>query len=121
EIWRRIALKSDATMSSLADWILRSVHFDDDHLYQFSYRDRFGTTVAINHEYMDEPPWATEVTLGELPLEPGQSMRFWYDFGDDWRFDVKLERTERPTTRTKAPRIMATHGRAPEQYPRYDY
>jgi hypothetical protein len=120
KIWRRIALESDATMTALADWILRSVHFDDDHLYQFSYRDRFGTTVAINHEYMDEPPWTTEVTLGELPLEPGQSMTFWYDFGDDWMFDVKLERIEPPTTRIKAPRIMATHGRAPEQYPRYE-
>jgi hypothetical protein len=69
---------------------------------------------------MDEGPYADEVTIGSLPLEPGQAMVFHFDFGDDWMFDVKLERIEPPGTTIKAPRIMEKHGKAPEQYPRWD-
>ena len=69
---------------------------------------------------MDEGPYTDEVTIGSLPLEPGQTMQFHFDFGDDWKFDVKLERIEPPGARIKAPRIMEKHGKSPEQYPSWD-
>ena len=69
---------------------------------------------------MDEGPWADQVTIGELPMEPGQAMQFHYDFGDDWRFDVKLERIEPPDARIKAPAILEKHGKSPKQYPDWD-
>ena len=45
--------------------------------------------------------------------------RLTYDFGDNWRFDVKLERIE-PAGRIKKPRIVESHGKAPEQYPQWE-
>jgi hypothetical protein len=115
--WRRIALGADATLHDLVGWILESVDFDDDHLYAFTYRDRFGAAAEVNHPFMDEGPRGDEVRLGDLPLNPGQSMGLLYDFGDSWRFDVKLERVEPPGSGVKAPGILESHGKAPEQYP----
>jgi hypothetical protein len=42
-----------------------------------------------------------------------------YDFGDSWKFSVKLERIE-PEERLKEPRVLESHGEAPEQYPSWD-
>jgi hypothetical protein len=120
EMWRRIALPADATLDDLVGWILRSVKFDSDHLYEFVYRDRFGATVRVGHPAMEEGPWTDEVTIGEWPLEPGQSMKLVYDFGDNWEFDVRLEKIEPPGAKIKAPRILERHGKAPEQYPNWD-
>jgi hypothetical protein len=120
KVWRRIAMPASATLDSLLAWILRSVDFDSDHLYQFSYRNRLGATVLANHPWMDEGPWADEIPIGTLPLEPGQTMQLWYDFGDDWRFTVTLERVEPPGKKAKAPRIMERQGKAPVQYGGWD-
>ncbi len=113
---RLIATPADATLDDLAGWILDSVHFDDDHLYRFEYRDRFGVTVEAHHPSMDEGPFTDEVELGTLPLEPGHTMLFEFDFGDCWQFEVTLERVDPPDKR-KVPRILESRGKAPEQYP----
>jgi hypothetical protein len=47
-------------------------------------------------------------------------MLFHFDFGDDWKFDVKLERIEPPGSRLKARKIRETHGKAPKPYPNSD-
>ena len=52
---------------------------------------------------MDEGPWADEIPVGTLPLEPGQTMQLLYDFGDSWKFTVKLERIEPPGAGPNAP------------------
>jgi hypothetical protein len=119
-VWRLIAMPSDATLEKLADWILDSVGFDRDHLYEFTYRDRLGVECSIHHPEMDEAPWAGEIKVGELPLEPGQTMSFLFDFGDNWKFTVKLERVE-PLGSQKRPHILVErHGKAPTQYPGLD-
>ena len=118
--WRLIAMPADSDLDTLVDLILRSVEFDYDHLYVFTYRDRLGTPVSASHPAMDEGPWANQVRIGTLPLEPGQSMKLVYDFGDKWEFKVKLERIEAPGAKDKAPRIVESHGEAPEQYPNWD-
>ena len=117
KVWRLIAMPADATLDDLVDWILRSVKFDSDHLYEFTYRDRLGAEVSAIHPAMDEGPWADQVPIGTLPLEPGQTMELQYDFGDNWHFTVKLERIEPPGAKAKKPRILESHGKAPEQYP----
>lgn len=116
KIWRRIAIGSSSHLDNLVSLILRAVHFDCDHLYEFIYRGRFGSEVRVHHPAMDEGPWTNEVRIADLPLAPGQSMKLWYDFGDDWYFDVKLERIEPPGSRIRAPHILESHGKAPKQY-----
>ncbi len=120
KVWRRIAMPADATLDTLMSWILDSVNFDSDHLYEFIYPDPLGATVRAVHPEMDEGPFADEVRIGTLPLEPGQSMELVYDFGDYWEFTVKLERIEPPGAKIKAPKILESHGKSPRQYPPWD-
>ena len=123
KVWRRIALRAEDSVDALVSWILKSVHFGSDHLYELLCRDRFGRTMRILHPYMGEQgqgPSGDEVSVNELPLLPGQSMTLVYDFGDNWQFDVKLEAIEPLEAKIKAPCILEKHGQAPEQYPRWD-
>ncbi len=43
-------------------------------------------------------------------------MELLYDFGDSWRFTIKLERIEPRGAKMKTPRILESHGKAPAQY-----
>jgi hypothetical protein len=115
-IWRRIAIPAKHDLESLSDSIRGAFEFDDDHLYAFYYKNRFGARASVHHPYMDEPPFTTDVQVGDLPLQPGATMTYLYDFGDHWEFDVQLERIDPVDLRLKKPRILETHGRAPEQY-----
>jgi hypothetical protein len=119
-MWRRIAIAAGATLESLAASILRSVHFDFDHLYEFEYRNRFGATVRVAHPECEEGPFTDKVRIGTLALEPGQSLKFLYDFGDNCDFTVTLERIEPPGKKLKAPKVLERHGKAPQQYSGWD-
>jgi hypothetical protein len=120
KVWRALALSAEHTLDDLIGVILDSVNFDYDHLYSFTYRDHLGRTVEATHPYSDDGLPADEVQLGSLPLKVGESMKLVYDFGDNWQFDVKLERIDPPGTKGKLPRIIEKHGKSPEQYPRWD-
>lgn len=120
KVWRRIAIPAKLTLDDLSDVILDAFDFDDDHLYRFSYRNRFGVFVEINHPYLEEPPSTDEVAIGEIPLRPGALMEYLFDFGDQWRFDVRLEKIDPPDARIKKPKILEKRGEAPPQYPNLD-
>jgi hypothetical protein len=119
-VWRQIAIRADATLEDLASWILTSVNFEEDHLYEFVLRNRFGAVERLQHPDCDEGPWVSQYQVGQLPLDVGQSMQFHFDFGDDWRFDVKLEDVLPVSKKSKTARILKKHGKAPEQYPGCD-
>jgi hypothetical protein len=118
-VWFRIAMPAVEVLDSLASMILEAVQFDSDHLYMFTYRNRFGTLEAVNHYRMEEPPWANEVRIGELELPIGQPMTFLFDFGDEWEFEVVLQKVE--TDRDiHEPALLELHGEPPEQYPSWE-
>jgi hypothetical protein len=47
-------------------------------------------------------------------------MRYLYDFGDNWQFDVKLERIDSVDEKIKNPVLLASHGESPDQYAAWD-
>jgi hypothetical protein len=114
-IWRRIAIPGRLTLDDLASAILNAVRFDFDHLYQFRYRNRFGVEEHVQHPYLDDGPWASEVSIGEVPLRVGQTMTFLYDFGDRWEFDVTLEEVD-PERQVRKAVVVEKHGAPPKQY-----
>jgi hypothetical protein len=118
KIWRRIAIPAEANLESLANHILNAFDFDYDHLYQFTYQGRFGYPIHVNHPYIrDEPPCADEVRVGDLHIKPGTAIDFLYDFGDQWLFQVQLERIDPADSAITGPKLIDSHGEAPEQYP----
>lgn len=119
-LWRRIVIPGHETLDSLSAAILEAYEFDHDHLDRFTYTDRFGVEQPINHPYLEEAPSTAEVRVGDLPLVPGDTMTYLYDFGDSWRFEVVLERIDAPDPKMIQPVILEIHGDAPEQY-LYEY
>lgn len=117
--WRRIVIGADQELDTLATAILHAFKFNNDHLYRFSYRNRFGFMQHVNHPYLEEPPDTVEVAIGELPLSIGQKMIFLFDFGDNWEFEVLLEAFD-SGKRIKRPKVVEQHGDPPEQYPDWD-
>lgn len=119
---RRISVSSEAPLDKLASLILDSVDFDHDHLYMFSFRDRMGRMIEIHHSYNDwrDGPGTDQVLIGDLPLQPGASMTFLFDFGDNWEFQVILEEIQLGKPKRSSNKILERKGKAPEQYPDWD-
>ena len=116
--WRQLSVSAEASLDELASAVLGAFSFDNDHLYRFLYRTRYGTTQEVTHPYMEEGTSTDEVRVGEVPLELGERLLFNFDFGDDWYFELVLEGLEAPSqARAK---VLERHGEAPEQYPTYD-
>jgi len=112
---RRIAIGDDNVLDDLAQAILQSVNFDNDHLYDFRFRDCFGGRISIRRHADETDRQTDDYSIGELPLPIGRSMTFVFDYGDSWQFDVKLEAVE-PERRAESPLLLDQHGAAPEQY-----
>lgn len=116
--WRRIAISSHMDLESLSVTILDAFNFDHDHLDRYSYKNRFGTQTRIYHPYMDDEPLHTdEVLIGEIPIQEGDTMMYLFDFGDNWEFDVELERIDPRDEKKKEPVVVESRGEAPRQYP----
>ncbi len=120
KVWRRIAISAEMDLDELAMTILGSYEFDSDHLYLFSYKNRMGVERRIFHSYCEESPFTSETRVGEIPLLPGQSMMFLFDFGDDWKFNVELESIEAEQTKLSEPMVLESKGKSPEQYPEFE-
>lgn len=118
-IWRRLAVPPGHSLDSLASAIIRAFDFDNDHLYDFRYRDCRGKSRRYNHPDCNEGPYTTEISLGETGLTVKDEMLFTYDYGDDWKFALKLEKID-PECGVRRPAVIASAGEAPEQYPSYE-
>jgi hypothetical protein len=115
--WRRIAIPATSNLEDLAQSIIGAFNFDGDHLHCFHYVARDGRTIRIDHPYLNDADMHTdEVAIGMLPLSERQSMKFHYDFGAGWRFDVQLEKIEPGNAKVSTPTIVASRGKAPAEY-----
>ena len=119
-LWRLIAVPGDLPLDALAHAVVYAYEFQSDHLYQFSYRNRFGVNERICHPFLEERPSTDQVRVGDVPLQVGQTMVYLFDFGDQWEFDVTLERVDPPEASTRVPVVLDGRGDAPEQYPNWD-
>lgn len=116
-LWRRIAMPADLTLEDLSNAILEAYDFDHDHLYKFTYRNRFGSAIDVTAPYMQSRLSTDDVNIGALPLDAGAVMAYLYDFGDHWQFEVLLENINPEDPYLHAPKILDTKGISPEQYP----
>jgi len=112
-VWRRGGIAAAKTLHDLAEAILDAFDFDHDHLYAFYLSGKVGDWAT---EYVH--PWADgtkadKVRLGDLALEPGQKLVYLYDFGDQWPFQVRLERI---TQDVEGETSFTGRGEPPRQY-----
>lgn len=115
DIWRRIKVPADYTLDDLAYIILDAYNFDHDHLYSFFMDGKKWSSFAYTSPYDSEGPHADNVQIGELNLELKKRILFLYDYGDEWCFDVVLEKIDEK--KIEKAKISERHGKSPPQYP----
>jgi len=116
-VWRRLAVPHNFSLDALADAVLDAFGFSDlEHLYNFMYRDETGRGREYAHPYDEEAAeFAGDIAVGELGLPEKGVIKFRFDYGASWQFELKLERIE-PTDGVDLPiKVIASEGKAPEQ------
>jgi len=123
-IWRKITIPSDLTLYDFSSAILEAFDFDNDHLHQFTYKDRQGFQKSIYHPYAqhgEDDGFTDQVLLRDWQINIGDRITYIFDFGDWWKFNVVLESIEEPDPKLKKPKVIEQKGKSPAQYPNDDY
>lgn len=91
-IWRRLRIRSSATLADLHDAIQAAMGWGDSHLHEFFIGGRrYGPLYEdAPEELIDE----TTITLQALKLAKGTRFLYSYDFGDNWEHDIRVEKAE---------------------------
>jgi hypothetical protein len=79
-------------------------------------RHAAGTAWAARLAVIDDP----ELRL-VFPLPERLKLYYWFDFGDDWKFEIRKARQgKEPASRVTYPHVIQRIGPDPEQYPNLD-
>jgi hypothetical protein len=119
---RVIEITDDSTLEDLHLAIQEAVSFDKDHLYDFyagrNYRDRKRFFRESDDWDWNDAAFANLQLRDIYPLEPPLKLYYWFDFGDDWIFEIRKARKETPAKPdVDYPRVVEARGPNPEQYP----
>jgi hypothetical protein len=60
------------------------------------------------------------VTIGELKLKVGKEFMYLFDYGDEWRFKLRVHAVNPDAPEGSYPRIVESVGKPPPQYPEMD-
>jgi hypothetical protein len=92
-LWRRIQVPSEASLGFLHDVIQEAFGWEDCHLHRFD--DDRGRAWSDDRadsgfgpSYADEE----EASLGKVARTEGAMLWYTYDFGDDWRHQIEVEK-----------------------------
>lgn len=108
-IWRRLEVHSDITLARLHDAIQDAMGWTDSHLHQFEYEGEFFGPPS-GDDWRDIKN-ERRIRLGELLQHPKEQLEYVYDFGDDWRHRVVLEKVLPAPAGKKTPVPRCTGGR----------
>ena len=125
-IYRDIEINPAKSLYALAEAIVSSFNFDFDHAFGFY----TGPTPAKMHKTFpkyelfadmdDAAPGVLGVKktrISQAFPEVGHIMLFLFDYGDGWLFRITLRAVGKKAAKVRLPRIVATRGEAPAQYP----
>ena len=102
-IWRRLLVPSDITMLGLHDVVQIAMGWTDSHLHQFKVVDLtrgFGRLGPIGEGR------ERKARLAEIAPQPGDRLRYLYDFGDSWEHDIRVEAIVPATPTETYPRCV---------------
>ena len=144
EISRTIQMRGDQTLQALHRAIFKAfgreaesprfrhaaptsmVGASEEHLHEFNFGkgpyDREGPryTLASNtKDFMTDDVTAGDVaktTIDSLNLEVGRAFGYWFDFGDDWRHEIRVEAIEEAPPKGRFPKVTVRVGDSPPQY-----
>ena len=127
-IYRDIEIEASKSLYRLAEAIVSAFDFDFDHAFGFysgppyeaEHRDPRYELFADMGKADPGVRGVKKTKIGDAFPAVGHSLLFLFDYGDDWLFRVKLQGAGKKLAKTRYPRVVASHGEAPEQYPNPD-
>jgi len=125
-VHRDIEIRASKSLHDLAAAIVGAYDFDFDHA--------FGFYSKLKGRYYDSPEKyelfadigesdagsVKNTTVAQVFDRPRKAMLFLFDYGDEWLFKVTLVGRGTAEKGIRYPRVVASKGEAPEQYPSPD-
>lgn len=97
-VWRRLVLHGDLTLDQVHEVLQAAMGWMGSHLHRFwakgGGREVWGEAYFLTDFDADEGDEGipeAEVRLDQLLRRPGDTLRYTYDFGDDWTHTIRLE------------------------------
>ena len=115
-VYRQLEVPSNIRLEHLARIIIGIIGWFGGHMYQFT-KER--SCFVPPEVFEKEDSWgmqqydAMAYTLGDLLKEKGDSIRFEYDFGDDWQHKVRLS-SIKPISEARCKLLKGSGGCPPE-------
>jgi hypothetical protein len=125
KLYRDVELASGRSLYDLAAAIVGSFGFDFDHAFGF-YSKLSGRYHDSPHRYElfadledggSDAESVQRTRIDAVFRRVGDKMLFLFDYGDGWRFTVELIGLGERAPNTRYPRVIASAGKAPAQYP----
>jgi hypothetical protein len=125
ECIRVIEIDEESSLWDLHSIIQEAVDFDYDHLFEFyagrNVRNRSVVFCEVE-DYEDMFEKYSEIKLKDIyPLDKSMKLYYWFDFGDDWKFEIKKSRKKiEKKDNVNYPIVVKEIGENPTQYPDYE-
>jgi Plasmid pRiA4b ORF-3-like protein len=124
-IWRRLDLRSNLTLDLLHQVLQVAFDWTDSHLHRFSLGgggfDHPSQLFLCPYD-MDNKEWedddglpAAGTCLDETLCEPGDTLRYLYDYGDNWELTLRLEEVRPAETDCPAAIVVDGERAAPPE------
>jgi len=118
---RTIEVPDDMTLGELHNTIQELTGFGNDHPFTFfiARRSRGKRTEVVEAEEWEERQnYFDKIYLWNIfPLPQNKKLYYWFDFGDDWIFQIGKRGTlKMEDSHAKYPKVIAETGTKPVQY-----
>lgn len=119
-VYRTIIVPDNISFLKLHEYIQELFGLDNYHLWSFSYKDSLNDIlISLDDDDMtlffnDKVMKANKTKLNQVLQREKQKVEYWYDFGDDWRMAVEvqkiLQKDTLPKNVDKIPHILKMQG-----------
>ena len=119
--YRHIQIGESETLLTLSSTILSAFDFADDHMHSFFMNNRAwdqdSEFICPGGELDGALGYSHKVKLSKFRLVKGDKFLYIFDYGDEWRFQIKVLRLMNETTKT--PLVLKSVGQV-SQYGDWD-
>jgi len=133
-VWRDIEIIGKQDFYDLADEIIFSMNWENDHMHGFDLKSprredtmMTGSSITFFAPEWEDNPHPTykthQVLIADLDYAKQPKLKFMFDYGDGHEFDVEFKGTRalnKNEKETDFPQLIDQRGVAPEQYPDWD-
>jgi len=114
-VWRQLELPSTMTLDRVHEVLQEVFSWEDCHLHAFETAYGAFGPPGEPDPWLPGPGDEALVTLAQVAGEEGTDIAYVYDFGDDWRHAIVVDKIIPATPGVSYPRCTAGWGETPEE------